>query len=248
MNPLPPRAAYVHVPFCRHRCGYCNFTLVAGRDDLIPAYLDALERELQRLPSPCPVDTLFLGGGTPTQLPSADLRRLLVAVTRWFPLADHHEFSAEANPCDVTPDKADLLAEFGVNRLSLGVQSLSERKLKLLERDHRRDDVERAVAVAQARFPSVALDLIFGVPGETLDEWSEDLRTALRFAPQHLSTYGLTIEKGSRFYGRARQGEWQTLPEELERLLYESACDRLESNGWEHYEVSNFASRTPLPP
>lgn len=241
LDAVEPRAAYIHVPFCRHRCGYCNFTLVAGRDDLIPAYLAALEQELHRLDAPQPVDTLFLGGGTPTQLDHSSLRQLLQLVTRWFPLAPGHEFSVEANPRDVESAKVELLAEFGVNRLSLGVQSFSARKLSLLERDHRRPDVEFAVDLARQHFPSVSLDLIFGVPDETLDEWREDLRIAQELQPQHLSTYGLTIEKGTQFFNRTQHGRLIPVAEELEKSCYEWACDSLASAGWEHYEVSNFA-------
>jgi oxygen-independent coproporphyrinogen-3 oxidase len=246
VNKLPaaavePRAAYLHVPFCRHRCGYCNFTLVAGRDDLIPAYLDALERELQQLGRPRPVDTLFFGGGTPTHLADAPLRRLLHLARDWFPLADGGEFSVEANPRDAVPEKLATLAEFGVNRLSLGAQSFSARKLELLERDHRRDDVERAVSLAAGHFASVGIDLIFGVPGETANEWRDDLRDTIALRPTHISTYGLTIEKGAAFYGRALRGELTAVDEELERLCYEEARERLEAAGYEHYEVSNYA-------
>jgi oxygen-independent coproporphyrinogen-3 oxidase len=238
---VEPRAAYLHVPFCRHRCGYCNFTLVAGRDDLIPAYLDALERELQQLGRPRPVDTLFFGGGTPTHLADASLRRLLRLALDWFPLADGGEFSVEANPRDAVPEKLATLAEFGVNRLSLGAQSFSARKLELLERDHRRDDVERAVSLAAGHFASVGIDLIFGVPGETANEWRDDLRDAIALRPTHISTYGLTIEKGAAFYGRSLRGELTAVDEELERLCYEEARERLEAAGYEHYEVSNYA-------
>lgn len=236
-----PRSAYLHVPFCRHRCGYCNFTLVAGRDDLIPAYLDALERELQSLAEPQPVDTLFFGGGTPTHLDEPDLRRLLQLAVHWFPVARGGEFSVEANPRDATLLKLETLAEFGVNRLSLGVQSFAARKLELLERDHRRDEIEQAVAAAQARFASVGIDLIFGVPGETSDEWRGDLQAAINLAPDHISAYGLTIEKGAAFYGRSLRGELAAVDEELERGCYEDARERLEAAGFEHYEVSNYA-------
>lgn len=236
-----PRAAYLHVPFCRHRCGYCNFTLVAGRDDLIPAYLDALEHELQQLGRPRPVDTLFFGGGTPTHLADASLRRLLRLALDWFPLADGGEFSVEANPRDAVPEKLATLAEFGVNRLSLGAQSFSARKLELLERDHRRDEIERAVSLAAGHFASVGIDLIFGVPGETANEWRDDLRDAIALRPTHISTYGLTIEKGAAFYGRSLRGELTAVDEELERLCYEEARERLEAAGYEHYEVSNYA-------
>ncbi|MCA9164542.1 MAG: radical SAM protein, partial [Planctomycetales bacterium] len=146
---MPPRAAYVHVPFCRHRCGYCNFTLIAGRDDLIEGYMKAIERELSQLGAPQPVGTLFLGGGTPTHLAPRQLAELLTIVLRWHPLAADAEFSVEGNPCDLTPDMVETLAEVGVNRLSLGVQSFRDPKLTTLERDHRADDIARAVELAR---------------------------------------------------------------------------------------------------
>src|SRR5690606_19570753 len=153
----PPRSAYIHVPFCRHRCGYCNFTLVAGRDDLIEPYLAALERELSALQRPRPVETLFCGGGTPTHLPLAALRRLLDLVLTWHPLAAHGEFSLEANPSDVAPDIVNLLAERGVTRLSLGAQSFDVRALQLLERDHRPQTIANAVGLARAARLDVSL-------------------------------------------------------------------------------------------
>jgi oxygen-independent coproporphyrinogen-3 oxidase len=131
-----PRAAYVHVPFCRHHCGYCNFTLVAGRDDLVGDYLRAIELELAALGEAREVDTLYFGGGTPTHLAPHALAQLLETVLRWFPLAAGGEFSVEANPSDVTDQKIELLADAGVNRLSLGGQSFDAAKLALLERDH----------------------------------------------------------------------------------------------------------------
>ena len=239
----PPRAAYLHVPFCRHRCGYCNFTLLAGRDDLIDAYLQAVERELSWLDTPREVDTLFLGGGTPTHLPDTQLRQLLEIATKWFPLTDGHEFSVEANPIDVTGRKVDLLSEFGVNRISLGVQSFDAAKLQQLERDHRRDEVLRAFEFAAASVKSVSLDLIFGVPGETREVWQRDLQAAIELQPHHISTYGLTFEPGTSFGTRLQKGEMRQLEEDVERWMYETAIDTLASAGFEHYEVSNFATR-----
>jgi oxygen-independent coproporphyrinogen III oxidase len=125
----PPQAAYIHVPFCRRRCGYCNFTVAAGREDLIDLFLVALERELQQLQQPRPVETLFLGGGTPTHLAPRQLERLFEIVKRWFPLSEHGEFSIEANPGDLVAEKIAILADAGVNRLSLGVQSFDDAKL-----------------------------------------------------------------------------------------------------------------------
>lgn len=236
-----PRAAYIHVPFCRHRCGYCNFTLVAGRDDLVGDYLRAIELELQLLEHPREVDTLFFGGGTPTHLALDALEALLESVARWFPLAPGGEFSVEANPADLTPEKIALLAAHGVNRLSLGGQSFNAKKLALLERDHDAETLVRGVSLARARIASVSLDLIFGTPGETLDVWQHDLQSALALEPQHVSTYGLTFERGTPYWSRLLDGELQRLDEETERAMYALAIDSLASAGFEHYEVSNFA-------
>lgn len=239
-----PRSAYVHVPFCRHRCGYCNFTLIAGRDDLIAGYLDALELELEQLGEPREVDTLFLGGGTPTHLPPESLQRLMRLVNQWFPLASGAEFSAEANPLDLTPQRCLLLKGAGVNRLSLGIQSFSDRKLKMLERDHSASQIREAVLAARGLLDchgSLSLDLIFGVPGETEKEWQTDVASAIELAPDHVSTYGLTFEKGTTFWNRLERGELLRAPEEVELRHYEMAIDRLSDAGFEHYEVSNFA-------
>jgi oxygen-independent coproporphyrinogen-3 oxidase len=238
-----PRAAYIHVPFCRHRCGYCNFTLVAGRDDLIGDYLEALERELSWLNGPHQVDTLFFGGGTPTHLPTAQLERLFAIARRAFPLAAGGELSVEANPIDLDEAKSQVLAAAGVTRVSLGAQSFDEHKLRLLERDHTAADIARAFALARQFAKSVSLDLIFGVPGESLEDWRKDLDLALAFSPDHVSTYGLTFEKGTAFWNRLSHGELERVDEEVERRMYELAIDTLTAAGFEHYEVSNFARR-----
>lgn len=237
----PPRAAYVHVPFCRHRCGYCNFTLIAGRDDLIERYLNALERELAQLGEPRAVDTLFLGGGTPTHLAPGQLARLLELVRHWFPPSPGYEFSVEANPADVDDDRTAVLAAGGVTRLSLGAQSFQEGKLRLLERDHNAAIIRAAAARARATGFQLSLDLIFGTPEETLEAWGRDLEAALELQPDHLSTYGLTIEQGTTFFGRRNRGELTPADEERERELYLATIERLTAAGFEHYEVSNFA-------
>jgi len=240
-QPAAARSAYVHVPFCRHRCGYCNFTLVAGRDDLVDDYLRAIEIELTSLGEPREVDTLFFGGGTPTHLPPDKLRRLIDIARRQFPLADGYEFSVEANPADLDDAMVQTLAAGGVNRISLGGQSFSEDKLKILERDHLPQQLRSAVVSAREKIASVSLDLIFGVPGETLDLWQADLAEALALAPDHVSTYGLTFERGTAFWRRLLEGEFGRLDEELERSMYAAAIDALVAARFEHYEVSNFA-------
>lgn len=236
-----PRAAYVHVPFCRHRCGYCNFTLIAGRSDLIADYLRAIGQELRRWGPPTPVDTLFFGGGTPTFLPPARFAELSQLVLEQFPLRAGYEWSVEANPSDLTAEYIACLAGLGVNRLSLGVQSFDAGKLQLLERDHRRDQVAQALAEARGAIASLSCDLIFAAPGETLDLWRRDLAELITLRPDHVSTYGLTYERGARFWSRRERGEFAAAAEDLERAMYEAGIAALQAAGYEHYEVSNFA-------
>ena len=238
---MQPRSVYVHVPFCRRRCGYCNFTVVTGRVDLHERLLQALETEFRELVRPRPVDTLYIGGGTPTVLTADQLRRLCHLIRHWFPPNSGHEWSIEANPWQLDERRLDVLVAAGVNRISLGVQSFDGEKLRRLERDHRTSDIHQAFARCRARFPNISLDLMFGVPGESLDTWRADLRAAIALRPEHISAYGLTYERGARFFGRLRRGELTPLGEEDERTMYELAIDTLVAHGWEQYEVSNFA-------
>jgi oxygen-independent coproporphyrinogen-3 oxidase len=236
-----PRAAYVHIPFCAHHCGYCDFAVVAGQDHLIELYLDALAAEMARLEAPQCVESIFIGGGTPTYLSPPQLQRLLAEIRRWLNLDAGGEFSVEANPGSFTDDKVAVLAEHGVNRVSLGAQSFQPHLLDVLERDHVPADVPRAVDAIRRRIPQVSLDLIFGPPGQTLAEWSEDLKRALTLAPDHMSTYGLTYEKGTRLWKQRQAGRIEALSEETELALYEHALDTLGAAGFEHYEISNHA-------
>jgi len=241
----PPRSAYVHVPFCAHHCGYCNFTVIADRADLADAYLQAIDAEVTRLPDDYEVDTLYVGGGTPTQLSGGQLRRLFEIIQTRLHLAAECEVTVEANPADLDAAKMQTLAELGVNRISLGAQSFDDGRLRLLERDHRREDVSRGVQLARdCGIASVAIDLIFAVPRQALDGWRRDLDAALRLAPDHISTYGLTFEKGTTFYGRLQRDELRATDEDTQRAMYETAIDTLTSAGYEHYEVSNFALST----
>lgn len=238
-----PRSAYLHVPFCRHRCGYCNFAVVAGRDDLVAEYLRAIEQELSWLEEPRPVETLYFGGGTPTRLPTADLEQLMRLADRWFPSAGTaaREWTVEANPGDIAPAAIASLAEHGATRLSLGVQSFRREKLERLERDHTPQQVHEVIAAARDAGLGVSIDLIFAAPGESFDEWLADLDSAIEAAPDHISTYGLTYEKGTSFWSRRVRGELDELEEDLQARMYEAAIDRVADAGFEHYEVSNHA-------
>jgi oxygen-independent coproporphyrinogen-3 oxidase len=236
-----PRAAYVHVPFCAHKCGYCDFASLAGADDLADRYLAALERELSRLGEPQGVDTIFIGGGTPTRLEAPQLRRLLDAVRHWFPLAPGGEFTVEANPGTLDAEKADVLAAGGVNRVSLGAQSFRRESLVVLERNHAPEEVPRALELVRPRFPRWSLDLIFGVPGSTLDDWQADLETALALGPSHLSCYGLVYEKGTALWKQWQAGTVRALDEEAERAMFAHTIDRLAGAGLTQYEISNYA-------
>lgn len=235
------RSAYIHVPFCRHRCGYCNFTLIAGRSDLHAEYIEALGQELSLLQTPRPVDTLFIGGGTPTELSPEQLQQLLKLVGQWFPLTEKGEFSLEANPADVDANLVDLLCAEGVNRVSLGGQSFERSKLKWLERDHNEICLQNSFELLRKKIDAVSMDLIFGTPGETVPMWEKDVEQLLHLKPNHISTYGLTIEKGSSFFGRLQRGEFELPSEEVQREMYLLARHKLQSQGYEHYEVSNFA-------
>ncbi|XZE49902.1 radical SAM family heme chaperone HemW [Planctomycetaceae bacterium SH248] len=240
-----PRSCYVHVPFCVHRCGYCDFTLVAGRDDLIGPYLEGIGRELRFvLGEPVErleLDTFYWGGGTPSYLNPDQLRQLNQTLRSRFELAADAEFTVEANPHGLDESRIQTLADLGCNRISLGVQSFDANVLKTLERDHSPEDIQTVVQRLRSRIDNFSIDLIFGVPGQTLDSYRTTLEQAIDLAPRHLSTYGLTFEKGTTFWSRREHGSLQQVDEELERDLYALTIERLEAAGYRQYEVSSFA-------
>jgi oxygen-independent coproporphyrinogen-3 oxidase len=231
----------VHVPFCAHKCGYCDFASLAGMDHLAERYLDALKREMAMLGAAQEVDTLFVGGGTPTRLDARQLARLLAMIGRWFPLAAGGEWTVEANPETLDAARADALAAGGVNRVSLGAQSFQPELLRTLERHHDPGAVERASSLVRPRFGRWSLDLIFGVPGSTLASWESDLETALGLGPSHLSCYGLVYEKGTPLWKQRQAGQVRAVDEEVERSMFAHTIDRLERAGLAQYEISNFA-------
>ena len=251
---MRPRHAYVHVPFCRHRCGYCDFTLVAGRDDLVERYFAAVTRELERIrhaaesrpESACPdlrldLDTLYLGGGTPSHLGPAGLRRLFAILRERLAPVASAEVSLEANPLDLTPEFVAAARECGLTRVSLGGQSLDAATLRALDRDHGPDDVRRAAGLLHDAGLTVSLDLMTAAPGQSLAAVERDLAAAIALSPEHVSVYCLTWEQGTAFAAARRRGQLAAAPEELERAMFEAAIHRLEAAGYEHYEVSNFA-------
>ena len=236
-----PRAVYLHVPFCLHHCGYCDFTLVAGRDTLIPDYLQALDHELNARAVPSEVDTIFIGGGTPTYLSPRDLSSLLERFLSVYRLAPGGEFSVEANPDGLCQERLGVLKDFGVNRLSLGVQSFDDGCLKVLERSHSADEAVRVVERCRGIFENLSVDLIFGVPGQDSATWQRSLDIAAQLPLSHVSTYGLTFEPATPFFRREQKGQLSRTPDDAERTMYLMAIGTLNDAGFEHYEVSNFA-------
>jgi oxygen-independent coproporphyrinogen-3 oxidase len=237
----PPPYAYVHVPFCRHRCGYCDFTLVAGRDDLIDRYFAALAIELERVRAPLELDTVYLGGGTPSHLGPDGLRRLFDLLATKLRLTAGAEVTVEANPLDVTAEFVAACRDLGVTRVSLGGQSLDAATLKSLDRDHGPADVRAAVGRLLDAGLVVNLDLMTAAPGQTLAGVESDLAAAAAVGVQHVSVYCLTWEQGTAFESARRRGDLVPAEESLERAMFERAIDGLEAAGFEHYEVSNFA-------
>lgn len=246
MSGFPDKSSlYVHVPFCAVKCGYCDFTSYVPEDSgALDAYLEGLRTELDLRHPAAPPPTIFLGGGTPTYLDPPRLRQLLEIVDRVAPLHGCVEVTMEANPESVTEEKLRLARRLGVNRLSLGAQSFDDRRLAFLDRPHDAAAIERAVAAARAAgFDNVSLDLIFGLPGQTLDDWRCDLEHALVLGPDHLSCYALTFEPGTRFTRLVRRGDLDPPSDEIQRDMLLFTRERLGAAGFTAYEISNFAGR-----
>lgn len=239
-----PRSLYVHVPFCHTICGYCDFYSEVFERDRAGPLVDALLAETLRRAAPfgAGFETCFVGGGTPTTLPPDDLHRLLSSLARHLDPRAQPEFTVEANPATVTPEVAAVLAACGVNRISIGAQSFDPSELRVLERIHRVPQVAETVENARrAGIDNVNLDLIFGVPGQTLGHWVASLRQAIRLRPSHLSCYGLTYERGTPLFAQREAGRVRPVSTETEAEMYEATIDLLATAGFEHYEISNFA-------
>jgi oxygen-independent coproporphyrinogen-3 oxidase len=248
MAPVPPDAPvgiYIHIPFCRHICPYCDFNTYRGLDPLIPRYVDALVRDIMNSAAGMPAQTVYLGGGTPSLLEPGQIERILTACRDAFALDHTAEITLEANPNGVDECWFAAVREAGVNRLSIGAQTFDHRGLRVLGRQHEASDVLAAVGAARAAgFGNISLDLIFGWPGQTLDQWRHDLETIAAFPggpPEHCSLYNLIVEPGTPMADAVTRGVLTVVNDDDAADLYETAIAALEDAGWNHYEIANWA-------
>ncbi|HVH62647.1 MAG TPA: radical SAM family heme chaperone HemW [Candidatus Dormibacteraeota bacterium] len=239
------RHLYVHIPFCKHKCGYCDFNAYAGMDRLMPDYVDALERELvfarERYPFQ-ELDTVYLGGGTPSLLPAELIARLLRFIRTNFNVAPDAEVTLEANPASTDEAKLAAWIEGGVNRLSLGVQGFDPRALAVLERKTDAAMATRAYELARAGgISNISIDLIYAVPYQSLDTWLETLRRGIDLGPDHISTYCLSFEEGTLLHRRRAEGRVPEVDSDLQWDQLDAATDVLDAAGYRRYEVSNWS-------
>lgn len=262
----PMAGIYVHIPFCKSRCRYCDFfstTQLERREDYAHAIIAEFNDRLHLLTEP--VRTIYFGGGTPSQMPVASLRMILECLVdgakrlqfsgrshgELQDASDHHhspdeigdiELTLEANPGDITPEKARAWREMGFNRLSIGIQSFDDDLLHLIGRRHTAQEALQAVATAQAAgFDNISIDLMYALPSQTMEQWQKDVQLALQLGIQHISTYGLIYEDGTALTKLLMDNRLQSVDEELEMRMYDYLVGQLTANGFLHYEVSNFA-------
>lgn len=238
-------ALYLHIPFCTAKCGYCDFNSYEGLGHLVPEYTPALVRELE-LWAPAArrfdVRTIFFGGGTPSLTSLADLESITSAVRRAYNIAPDAEWTLEANPGELTLEHLQGMRSLGINRLSIGVQSLHDDELALLERIHTADRAVEAIEAARtAGFDNLNIDLIFGLMEQPLTRWQQTLERVLALRPEHLSCYALTVEPGTALAYRVAKGQLSTPDPDVVADQYEWTRERLKAAGYEHYEISNWA-------
>ncbi|MBR6524333.1 MAG: radical SAM family heme chaperone HemW [Clostridia bacterium] len=234
---------YLHVPFCVQKCAYCDFASWAGREHLMADYACAVMREMADAPKAgVSVRTVYVGGGTPSLFPSEWMDRVLACMEENFHIEDDAEKSCEMNPGTVTETFLQVLKKHGFNRVSMGMQAGQDHLLKMLGRVHRAKDVESSVALLRsAGFTNFNLDIMLGLPGQTLRDVQETLDMALSLRPAHLSCYGLIVEENTPMHRMVENGTWQLPPVETEREMYELCRNVLEKHGFCQYEISNFA-------
>jgi len=236
-------SVYIHIPFCWSKCPYCDFISVIYETELASAYIEALRRECEeRIPEGVVAKTLYIGGGTPTTLSERQLERLFSVLLSRISLTEDAEVSVECNPATVDRDKAELLRALGVNRISLGVQSLNDGRLRFLGRLH---DSETALktykTLKDTGFENINIDIIYGLPEETKEEWMEDLKRVVSLSPEHISAYALTPEEGTPLHKSITEGVLRMPDEEVTAESILATIRFLTENGYEHYEVSNYA-------
>lgn len=246
LSQILPQSLYLHIPFCKRRCFYCDFAITTGGENLKQQYVDVLCQEIvltvAEVPPNQPLKTIFLGGGTPSLLSVKQLEQILTTITKHFAIASHAEISLEANPGTVSLETLRGYRSLGVNRISLGSQAFQQELLDVCGRGHSVAEIYESVDMIQkAGFTNFSLDLISGLPHQTITDWQNSLAKAIALQPTHLSVYDLTIEEGTAFGKRYQAGE-QPLPTEDHTVaMYIAAHELLPAAGYEHYEISNYA-------
>jgi oxygen-independent coproporphyrinogen-3 oxidase len=240
---------YIHIPFCKSRCIYCGFYSTTNMA-LRQRYVDAVCKEIVLRGARCEVrderlETIYLGGGTPSQLTVEQLKQLFQTIDKVYGMEQVKEVTIECNPDDVTEEYAAVLPQLGINRVSMGVQTFDNQRLNFLRRRHTAEQIPVAIQhLRNAGFQNISIDLMYGFPGETLDDWQRDIEAALTLNVEHLSAYCLMVEEGTVLYEQMRNGQSEMnddKAEELERQMYELLIDGLTAASYEHYEISNFA-------
>ncbi len=235
------RGLYIHIPFCRSKCIYCDFASFAGKNDLQDKYIDKLCAEAQRHRG-LAFDTVYIGGGTPTVLSEDNFKKLFAAIHSAFDIMPHSEITVEANPATVTAEKARLLKSLGANRISLGAQSFVDGELKTIGRIHTAADTADTVRLLRAEgFDNIGLDLMYALPGQTEDTLMQSIESILALSPEHISCYGLKVEEGTKLADMVSNGKLTEKSEDEFADMYAKICAVLTQNGYEHYEISNFA-------
>ena len=238
---------YIHIPFCRQKCLYCDFPSWAGKEGQMQGYVDALTKEIENRSKEYPdrkVVSVFFGGGTPTTLSIPMLEQLMQTVFANWDIAEDAEITTEANPGTLDAEMALALKRMGFNRLSMGVQAWQNRLLKDLGRIHTIESFqENYHAVREAGFMNVNTDLMFALPNQTMEDWQETVKNFVALEPEHISAYSLILEEGTPFFDRYEKGELEPAGEELDREMYHWAVDYLAEMGYEQYEISNFAKK-----
>jgi len=234
---------YIHIPFCIKKCNYCNFISISNQS-IVPDYLNALTREIHlKSRYGYQVDTIYFGGGTPSILNGEDFLRICKAILTHWQIQKNAEITIEVNPGTITIDKIHTWKMLGINRINLGAQSFHDRHLQQLGRIHHAKEVDQAIHWFKgAGFENIGLDLMYGIPGQTQKEWTNDLLQAMSYHPQHLSCYALTYESGTPLYQQLKKKQISSLPERTVRHMMNTLFQIMAEHQYDHYEISNFSS------